>query len=160
MRSVISISTIVALAGCATAYQADGLSGGYTETQLSQNVYRVSFKGNGFTHAETADDMALLRSAELMLEKGFPFFLIENGSSRTNYMTVTSPVRANTTGTIDANSNTFRARTTFSGGNTTMIQSPTTTNVVMGFKEKPESGGIVFESRQVFDSLAPKYKRP
>lgn len=163
MRSILCLAVVaaaVAITGCATPYQADGLAGGFAETQLSPNAYRVTFTGNGFTRAEMAADMALLRSAELMLQKGFPFFVVMDGSSRMNYQTITSPVRANTTGTVDSYTNTFRAHTTFSGGNTTMIQSPTTTTVVMGFKEKPDERGMVYESRQVFDSLAPKYKKP
>lgn len=151
---------IAALSGCATAYQADGFTGGFTESQLSSNVYRVSFRGNGMTRPEMADDMALLRSAELMLEKAFPFFVVVDGSSRINYQAITSPTRATTTGTIDNYTNTLRAQTTVSGGKTTMIQSPTSTTVVMGFKEKPEGRGLVYESRQVFDALAPKYKKP
>lgn len=29
----------VLLAGCATAYKRDGFTGGYTETQLGQNIF-------------------------------------------------------------------------------------------------------------------------
>ena len=57
-------SLVLALTGCMTAYQPDGLTGGYSEVQLSENVWRVSFKGNGYTSRERAVDMALLRSAD------------------------------------------------------------------------------------------------
>jgi hypothetical protein len=40
---------IASLVGCATGYQAQGFTGGFDETQLSPNVYRVTFKGNGYT---------------------------------------------------------------------------------------------------------------
>ena len=47
------------------------MSGGFTESQLDTNVFRVTFKGNGYTSPDRAEDMALLRSAELALQHGF-----------------------------------------------------------------------------------------
>ena len=46
MKNLIIIS-IVALfiQGCTTAYQRSGFSGGYSETQLDENVFKVSFRG-------------------------------------------------------------------------------------------------------------------
>ena len=77
MRRLFPISAILfLLAGCATPYQERGFSGGYKETKLKKNVFRVSFKGNSFTDKRKASDFALLRCAELTLEKGFRFFVI------------------------------------------------------------------------------------
>ena len=104
--------------------------------------------------------MALLRSAELMIEKGFTYFVIMDGNTQTNYQAISSPSYARTTGTVDRYTNTFNAKTTFVGGSTTMIQSPTTTNIVVGFSKPPANENrMVFDAYQVFASLAPKYKK-
>ena len=69
LRIFSLIPLAAALLGCATAYQPQGLSGGFTETQLAPDVWRVSFSGNGYTKGERAEDFAMLRSAELTLGK-------------------------------------------------------------------------------------------
>lgn len=65
MRKIIGSGLCLLLAACATGYKPEGFSGGFFELQLSENVYRVSFDGNGYTGSRRAADMALLRSAEL-----------------------------------------------------------------------------------------------
>ena len=47
---------------CATTYQSEGLTGGFSETQLDENIFRVTFYGNGYTGKERVTDFALLRS--------------------------------------------------------------------------------------------------
>jgi hypothetical protein len=74
MRIITSLCIVATLSACATAYQRDGFTGGFSETQLDENVWRVTFEGNGYTREQRAEDFALLRSAELTLEKGFYAF--------------------------------------------------------------------------------------
>lgn len=71
MRIVV---LVVALAGCATPYQAGGIRGGYSEMRLSERSFRVAFQGNGFTGEETAQRYALIRAAELATANGFAGF--------------------------------------------------------------------------------------
>ena len=65
MRLLSVLAIALVLSACATTYQSESFSGGFSETQLDKNVFRVSFQGNGYTRAERAEEMALLRSAEL-----------------------------------------------------------------------------------------------
>src|SRR5882724_2256033 len=82
LKTLVPLLTLIlSLAGCATTYQPQSFSGGFSETQLDKNVFRVSFKGNGYTQAERAEEMALLRSAELTLKNGFKYFVIIDGRS-------------------------------------------------------------------------------
>lgn len=159
MKTVVTICLALALTACGTAYQAKGFTGGFTETQLQDNVYRVAFSGNGATKPDQAEDMALLRSAELMLEKGYPHFVIIDERSRVDTAVVNTPGQATTTGTINTYGNTayLNARTTYTGGSTLVVRKPTTTNTIMGFKEKPVVNGLVYDSKLVYESLAPKY---
>ncbi len=57
-----SVFSLWFLSGCATSYQQRGFAGGYSETQLAPDVFRVNFEGNGYTSSERAQDFALLRA--------------------------------------------------------------------------------------------------
>jgi hypothetical protein len=63
-------------AGCATAYQPHGLTGGYTGRQIDDNTVYVTFRGNGFTPEETVHTYLLRRCAEITLQHGFNYFVI------------------------------------------------------------------------------------
>lgn len=62
------------LAGCQTAYQPRGMTGGYEEQKLDEDMYRVSFHGNGNTPRGAVLKYFLYRCAELTLERGFAYF--------------------------------------------------------------------------------------
>ncbi len=83
-KSIILLTALL-LTSCATSYQTfndgtnlatAGLYGGFDETQISENTWRVKFKGNGYTTLDTTETFALRRSAELCLEKGYTHFYI------------------------------------------------------------------------------------
>ena len=79
-------ATLVALAlvaGCTTAtpYQPlgyPGPRGGYTDQQLDQTHFRVSFIGNTLTSRQQVETYLLYRAAELTLQQGFDCFTIVN----------------------------------------------------------------------------------
>ena len=64
-----------------TPYAPKGFLGGYSETQLAADMYRVRFNGNGNTRTDRAVDFCMLRCAELTLEKGFKYFYIIDSST-------------------------------------------------------------------------------
>jgi hypothetical protein len=149
----------VFLTGCATTYQPQGFSGGFTETQLDTNVFKVSFRGNGYTSAERAEEMALLRSAEVAIKNGFTHFAVVDGASRSRYSTVTTPIQSTTTGTVSVSGNTAfgTARTTTSGGQSFVVTKPSTTNTIVCFDGKPDAAGLVYDARFLMNSLGAKY---
>jgi hypothetical protein len=55
--------------------------GGYSSNQLGDNTYKVLFKGNQHTKAETVFDNLLLRCSELTIEEGHKYFIIYEDSS-------------------------------------------------------------------------------
>ena len=72
MKNLIAITiAVLILQGCATPYQKKGFTGGFSETQIVENVFSVSFRGNGYTDRERVADFTLLRSAELTLTNSF-----------------------------------------------------------------------------------------
>jgi len=128
----------IAVAGCATSYQQRGLSGGFSEMQLAENVFEVRFSGNGYTSSERASDFALLRSAELSLERGFRYFVVDDNENDRQ-------IAINTV-------------TTSSGANTYSTSKPGARKVIVCFKEKPDWTGVIYEARFVVQSIRGKYE--
>ena len=169
MRIIAILSLIVLLAGCATAYHPQSFSGGFSETQLDTNVFTVTFKGNGYTARDKANDFALLRSAELALEHGFKYFAIVDAQQYSKNSTYTTP----TTATTNVNTNTYgstynygnntaynantygTATTTVSGGQTYNISKPRASNTIVCFTEKPK--GFTFNAEFLVKSLKQKH---
>lgn len=159
MRTITAISLAIILGGCATTYQPEGFSGGFSETQLDTNVFRVSFRGNGYTSAERAEELALLRSAELTLKNGFTHFVVIDGRSREQLGTYTTPTQSYTTANATAYGNSAygTARTTTYGGQTFLISKPSTTNTIMCFTGKPDIQALVYDAKFVCNSLGQKH---
>lgn len=80
LRRSSLLAAVALLASCAgqTPYQpAQKQAGfGYTETAIAADRYRISFKGNDITPAETTRNYALLRAGELALQHGADWFQI------------------------------------------------------------------------------------
>ena len=161
MRSITSFLLILVLSACATPYQKVGFGGGFSETQLSENVFRVSFVGNGYSRGERAEDFALLRCAELALEIGFSHFALADSKSATSTSTYTTPTTSYTTGNAYVSGSAVygNASTNTYGGQTMFISKPSATNTVVMFKGKPDIQGIAFDARFIYDSIRKKYPK-
>lgn len=159
MRSYILVLFVAVLSGCATAYQRESFTGGYSETQLGENIFQVSFRGNGYTSRERASDFSLLRSAEVALENGFRYFVIVESEKGSKVSAHTTPSTSYTTGSAYGYGNYAHgwARTTTYGGETYFISKPRATNTVLCFKEEPEINGLVFDAEFVVKSITQKY---
>lgn len=136
------------LAGCATAYKPSGFSGGFSETQLAENVWRVRFNGNGYTRSQRAEDLALLRSAELTLTNGYTHFVLADSRTANDIFTTPSQYHTTSTG--------FGYRTTQTGGET--FTKPSATNTVVMFKDRPASQGMVYDAKFICGSLGRQYE--
>ena len=154
------IAAVSILAGCATAYQPEGLSGGFTETQLDTNVWKVSFAGNGYTRGERAEDFAMLRSAELALANGFTHFAFASSRTGTETSTMTTPTTSYSSGNASVYGNSVYGNSTTRtyGGNTVFISRPSTNNTVVMFKEKPDLNAMVYDANFICNSLGTKHK--
>lgn len=88
LKSKFAVAAVLAsaltMAGCATPYQPHGALGGFAETQLDNNVFRIAFSGNAYTSTEKAEIFILTRGAELTLENGYRFFQVIQSSSTTS----------------------------------------------------------------------------
>lgn len=154
MRKPIALLAVLVLSGCATAYKENGFMGGFSTTQLDENVFQISFRGNGHTSDERAADFALLRGAEVALERGYEYFVIVDSKSSTKVSAYTTPTT--TYGTATASGNYAYGTTFTTGGQTNVVSRPTTSNTIACFREKPE--GFSYNARYVQKSLREKYK--
>lgn len=159
MRVLLLVVLALTLSGCATPYQKNGLTGGYSDVQLGENIFQVSFRGNGKTSFERANDFILLRSAEVAIENGFEYFVIADSLRSSKDYTRTTPTRSRTTGSVyDTGSYSHVSATTrTSGGRTYTVSKPRLTNKIVCYKDKPEVEGLVFKATFVKDSLRQKY---
>ena len=133
MRKLLLLAPF-AMFACVTPYQPAGVRGGYSDTQLGENVFRVDFNGNGYTTSTRAADFALLRGAELTLEHGYRFFRVadQRGSTAVG-------------GSWGA----------YGGG---VWSSPSTGTTVVCYSEKPtDAGPVVYEAEVVRKALRAKY---
>jgi hypothetical protein len=74
------VALALTLAACQTpaVYQPKvGSSTGYTDQQLSQNRFRVTFTGNSATSRETVENYLLLRAAQVTLQAGYTWFVFD-----------------------------------------------------------------------------------
>jgi hypothetical protein len=151
-RSLLIVICLLVLNGCATSYKPKGYGGGFSETQLDTNVFRVSFSGNGYTSPEQAEEMALLRSAEVALDHGFKYFVIVTDNSRETNSSFTTQGNATTTFTGNGTAN-----TTFHPGQTLHVSMPTNNKLIMCFVDKPKADVFAYSAQFLVDSLSKKY---
>jgi hypothetical protein len=70
------VALLLLLAGCATAYHPENLTGGYTDFRQEETTYRVRFKGNNYTSRDKVEQFLLYRCAELTTQLGYDHFLL------------------------------------------------------------------------------------
>jgi hypothetical protein len=163
------------LSGCATPYQPSGFGGGYSETQLAPDMFRTTFRGNGYTSAERTQDFAMLRAADLAMAHGFTCFAIIDERDSTDVSSFTTPGHADTTayGTSDSSGNiyfnpygasysgtssaTVNAHTTYTPPQTYYIFKPSSGLLIRCFTVKPDAI-YSFDAAFLQQSLRQKYK--
>lgn len=72
-------AAVVVITGCATSTPYVPMDGryGYSDQRIEDDRYRVLFHGNSSTSRETVETFLLYRAAELTLENGFDYFIVE-----------------------------------------------------------------------------------
>jgi len=85
MNRLISLSAVFALAlllaGCGIPYQKDQGFGGYTDTSIEKNLFRVAFSSPGGLTPDAVHDLALLRAAQVAQDHGYAIFTIVKDNS-------------------------------------------------------------------------------
>jgi hypothetical protein len=92
MKKALLVTVAIALAGgalaaceTATPYQPlsskNAQSGGYSETRLEADRWRVTFQGNSLTSRGTVENYLLYHAADLTLQQGFDWFEMADRST-------------------------------------------------------------------------------
>jgi len=159
MKLVICVLFVAFTCGCATSYQSTGFTGGYSDTELAPDIFRVVFRGNAYTAAERVQDFALLRASELTLQQGSAYFALIDESNTVTPFNINTPGQAQTIGSgfVTGNTVTYSSYTTYYPGQTYTLYKPKTGLLVKSFKEKPE-GIFTFDAAFLQQSLKQKYR--
>lgn len=153
LRAAAPITLALSLAGCATGFQSNGFTGGFSDFQMAQDVYRISFRGNAFTSSDATTEMAMLRAAQLTLEAGYSHFAVMNEGE--SYSTTYIAQPGSSTTMIQPNgAGGYNAWTHSNPGALVPVNKPRSEIVVRMFHDG-SSGGM--DARQVFARLAPRY---
>jgi hypothetical protein len=144
------------LLGIGGKYQPVNWAGmGYDETQLAPNVFRVSYMANMYTSPSTATDLALLRAAELTLEKGYDHFAIVNGADAVQVLQQTTPIVKTTT---DVFADQIRQREVTVGQHTYTNSVPSSSNTIVCFKGVPRNVGyVVMDAKETYAQITAKH---
>lgn len=170
----------VTLAACATAtpYQPNvkgqAVSGGFSETRIESDRYRVAFAGNSLTSRETVERYLLYRAAELTVEQGYDWFsMVERKTDRTA-RTVVEPDRIGPYGY-------WRPSWRYYGPTwgwrawdpwyndpfwadhmdvRTVEKFEANAEILLGKGEKPTGDASAFDAREVMANLGPTLQRP
>lgn len=150
---------VVCVSACSTSYQPYSYfgGGGYKDVQLSENSFRITVEANGYTSKSQAADLALLRAADLTLEKGFKHFVVVDTADQSHGMSYTTP----TTTTINITGNKFGATGTAQtyGGQTFYVAFPTPVLTILTFNENPSIVGMVYDAEITSRSLRIQLKK-
>ncbi len=181
-RTLIGLAAIlslgVALAGCETAtpYQplrpGNAQAGGYSDTRIEANRFRVSFQGNGMTSRTTVENYLLYRAAELTLSEGYDWFEAVNRSTDKHTETYGDPIGPGPYWRpywrYYGGRYGWRSWDPYIGGPfwgddidiTTVEKYQTEAEIVMGHGPKPEGDHHAFDAHQVTANLSSKIVRP
>jgi hypothetical protein len=72
----IAVVLLLSACGTQTPYQPRGMTGGYTETRITDSSYQVKFFGNGFTSRDKVWYYWIYRCAELTKANGYTGFFL------------------------------------------------------------------------------------
>jgi hypothetical protein len=177
-RLLLAAAAALSLAACATPtpyqpLQTGGISnGGYADTRISSDRYRVTFQGNTITDRETVERYLLYRAAEVTREAGYDWFAMADRDTerqQREYVTSSDPFgysawrpqwfylgkgRWTVINTYDP----FFARPYYQRH--TVDQYRATAEIFMGRGAKPVNDPAAFDARDVIANLGPTLRYP
>ena len=130
---------------------------GYTDTQLNDRVYRVSYAGYNIPQIQ-CDDFALMRAAEIARERGFKFIKLVGESKSSSSQAFYIPGTTYTTGTVTSYGNVANVNaTTYGGGYMGTIQRPVSTITVELVQGSTDGNANLIDADLAWTSLAKKH---
>jgi hypothetical protein len=149
---------LLLLTACATNYQPVSGTGGFSETRLAPNVFRVEFRGNAYTDSGRVEDFAMLRAAEVTLASGFRYFAIAGEQDISSHGAMVLPGQTTAQGSATTFGNTTYASVTTqrTPDQVVGITKPAVTKTIVCFQEQPQ-GAYAFDAEFLATSIRQKY---
>jgi len=156
LRTLTVLGAAVFLAACSTTYSDMGVGGGVTASAVTNDVYRISSRGNGFTDRTTIQDYSLLKAAETTLAAGKTHFVILSGTDTTRVST------QRTSGTVYTSVYGNTAYSTYTPGTTYDIVKPGEDLMirVLNVGARQQAPANAFNAQEVFNAINPRVQRP
>ena len=123
----VIVAVCLAVSGCAFPLPGSR-EGGYAESQLAQNVFRITVDGSLWTSQAEANRKALLRSAEVARRNGYRFF-VSSGFAATGSAVLIA---------------------------TNVVGVPSTTMTITCYREWPETTAAVYDVDALLGAQAPR----
>jgi len=150
---VIGLMAVLAISGC-TTYQEQGFTGGFTDTQLDDNVWEVTFNGNGYTSAQRVRDFALLRASEIALTNGYSYFAVAD--DRDSSKKSTQQTQGYGTYSASCMGYSCTGTSSYTPGTTYDITKHGNSRIAIMFEDKPDDV-FVYNARMIFDQIVAEY---
>jgi hypothetical protein len=109
-RNLIFVAVAILFSGCIGSDYTSADNPwklGYSEVQLNQRVFRVSYAGYGIPQS-ACDEFALMRAAQITREKGFKYFMLVNERQSSSSQIMSTP------GTYNASTGLYSGGSLFS----------------------------------------------
>lgn len=154
-RCLIGLLAASLLASCATGYQPSNGSTGYSDTQLQQDMFKVSYAGNAGTNHGMAKDMVLMRAAHLAMDHGFNYFVIvDSKPARTQAQRKAIVSRKEMREDIATGADSRFALQGFD----LYDGKPEQTDIVKCYTTKPDTAEQVYEAKDTFNYYIRRYQ--
>jgi hypothetical protein len=126
---------------------------------IREDVYVVSFLGNGFTSPKRVKDFSMLRAAEIGKKLGYTHFALLGSEDQSTREIVATGSTSHTTGSVYGNGNSATySGTTTTHPNTMPVFKPGVEIGVQYFEGPPQGRFLeVFEIEEVLARIREKY---
>jgi hypothetical protein len=164
-RLVAVVFFSAGIGSCATSYQPSGFTGGFSETPLAGNAYRILAEGNGYSSANRMNDMALVRAAELTLQNNYYSFVVtdQKGWEKRETLQVGGGQYSSTT-TVVGSGNFATAQTygSYTPPQYMDVSKPRTAIIVVMYRQGEAGADTGLNPRQIIQTYGPRvgYKGP
>ena len=97
-----ALLALLALASCATGYQPQSFTGGFSDYLTAPDEAVITFHGNGYTSVERVIEMTALRCADVTLKNRYRYFVGTSIADLSSQSSFTTPGYAQTYGSATA----------------------------------------------------------
>lgn len=138
MKTLLSlVATTLFMSGCAVYGPNNFFTGGYNDVRLAPDVFRITFQGSAWSGAQNAQDLAILRAADITVKNGFSYFAVMTSADGALNASFTTPGQLVATGYGAGNM--YYVRGTYTPGSTIAISHPRSGLLIKCFQSKPEN---------------------